>query len=115
MFVAAESCGNCLKNLELQNAFKKLRSPPSSPRLFEALSQMSALTQLSIDYHVLSDELMLAISNTTRNLCRMNIFASASNSWHASIRDSVWSTLKNSCQQLRVFFKVGNNIRFRLN
>ncbi|XP_075210841.1 F-box only protein 39-like [Lycorma delicatula] len=108
VFVAAESCGNCLKNLDLRNAFKKLHSSHSSPRFLESLNRMSALTNLSIDYHALSDEVIQALSNASHNLSKLNIIVSASKNWHQPLTDNVWNILKNSCRNIQVFFKVEN-------
>ncbi|RZF37023.1 hypothetical protein LSTR_LSTR004711 [Laodelphax striatellus] len=110
--VIAQSCGHVLRKVDLGNALKKVQPVHSIPRLIESISCMSVLTDLSINYNVLSDAVLQTMASATNGLINFNIIVSDTMSWNDPLSEKAWQQLKNSCPNLQVFLKIENFCHF---
>ncbi|KAL0275167.1 UNVERIFIED_CONTAM: hypothetical protein PYX00_003112 [Menopon gallinae] len=107
----ADSKRNQLQKLNLRTGFHECTAILITPKYLEALSRLSNLTELQLDYPALSDGVLFILAENTRGkLKHLTIEASGSDFTLPVLSDTAWKNLANECPKLRVAFIISTMV-----
>ncbi|KAK6629626.1 hypothetical protein RUM43_003443 [Polyplax serrata] len=103
----AHSKSNQLQKLNLRSGFNECEAILITPRYLEALSRLSNLTELQLDYPALSDGVLFILAENTRGrLEHLTVEASGSDFTLPVLSDNAWKKLAKECPKLKVAFII---------